>query len=356
MAVSFRVASFNAENLFDRVKVFMKTDHEQGATILEHISALQVELDKSNYDKPEILRLYKLVKSYVEVIEVRGKLFNQSKTKVQAAGRNDWFGWLRTKRQQFSDTTISNTAQVLKDVDPDVACLIEVEDLPTLRRFASEKLVYTKQGKKQSFPRATLLDCKDPRGIDVGLLAKDPFAIGGVWSHVDEGVFSRDCLEVEVGLPGGQTLWVLLNHFKSKGYGTQAGNDAKRKKQATRVAEILTQDYDLKTDLVLVAGDLNDTPGSAPLKPLLDVANLTDVLAAKVPNAADRWTYHYKTNEQIDYILVSKPLALQGAGVFRRGIHKIDQFTTSSEKPYPSIQKWTDAASDHGAVWADFQL
>jgi len=358
MATSFRVATFNAENLFERVKVFMKTDHAQGDTILGHLSALQKELDRATYDKAEILRLYKLVKSYVEVVEIRDKLFNQSKSKVVADGRKDWFGWLRTKRQKFDDVTVSNTARVVKDVDADVVCLVEVEDLPALRRFSSEKLVYTRNGKKQSFPRAMLVDCKDPRGIDVALLAKDPLGIGGVWSHIDEGIFSRDCLEVEVRLPGGKTLWMLLNHFKSKGYGTQKENDEKRKKQAQRVAKILEDDYDLNSELVIVAGDLNDTPDSAPLKPLMKVPGLTDVLAATFPNAADRWTYHYKKNEQIDYLLVSKPLAagLKGAGVFRRGIYKVDKFTTSGEKPYKEVTHWTEAASDHGAVWADFSV
>ena len=153
-------------------------------------------------------------------------------------------------------------------------------------------------------------------------------------------------------------LWLLLNHFKSKGYGPQATSNAKRERQATRVKAILAARYNLATDLVAVCGDLNDTPTSAPLAPLLGVPNLFDVLALQFPNPADRWTYHYTKNEQIDYMLVSKPLrdALSAAGVERRGIFEVDKHTGGATKPWPSVDSIRNSASDHGAVWADFNI
>lgn len=355
---TFRIATFNVENLFTRVKVFLRSDHADGATILGHIDALQQHLDRATYDQAEILRRYRLVQGYIDLIEVRGKLFNRQRSKVLPAGRNDWWGWIRPKRQKFDDPTISNTAKVIKDVNADVVCLVEVESLPALRRFAAEKLVYTRNRQRQSYPRAMLIDAEDPRGIDVALLAKPHCSIGGVWSHVDDDVFSRDCLEVELLLPDGRPLWLLLNHFKSKGYGTQSSSDRKRRRQAERVAEILADYYDLSRDLVVVAGDLNDTPDSAPLAPLLAVPGLTDVLAAKVPDPAERWTYHYRQNQQIDYLLVSRPLAdrLQAAGVHRKGMHDLHRHSTSGERQYGSVTRAANAASDHGAVWADFDL
>ncbi len=55
----------------------------------------------------------------------------------------------------------------------------------------------------------------------------------------DQGViFSRDCPEYEIRTPGGHRLVVLVNHLKSKGYGTQADNNARRARQAQRVADI----------------------------------------------------------------------------------------------------------------------
>ena len=114
----------------------------------------------------------------------------------------------------------------------------------------------------------------------------------------------------------------------------------------------------------MVAGDLNDTPNSAPLKPLMDVSNLYDVLTLQYPSEPKRrWTYHYRTFEQIDYLLVSKPLKDRfiEAGVQRRGMYNLERLTASdpsieAETQYTSVTHWTNAGSDHGAVWADFDL
>ena len=71
-----------------------------------------------------------------------------------------------------------------------------------------------------------------------------------------------------------------------------------------------------------------------------------------------RWTYHYKKHEQIDYILISEALKSKfvAAGVERRGMYDIEDLTQAGEKRFPIIQEYKDSASDHGAVWADFNL
>jgi len=114
----------------------------------------------------------------------------------------------------------------------------------------------------------------------------------------------------------------------------------------------------------VVAGDLNDNPASTPLRDLLAVSNMYDVLALQYPaDPAKRWTYHYDKFEQIDYILVSKPLKEKfiKAGVWRSGIYGLKKMTASSsgavdaEEEYDTVSHWTNAASDHGAVWAEFK-
>ena len=163
--------------------------------------------------------------------------------------------------------------------------------------------------------------------------------------------------------PNGESLFILCNHLKSKGYGESKKSNARRKGQAKAIAEILGK-YDLRNDNVVVAGDLNDTPGSAPLKPLMDIADLGDVLQMQFPgNPKHRWTYHFREFEQIDYLLVSKPMQerfLQ-AGVERRGMYNLNKLTRNvddvpTEQQFPTVTHWTNAGSDHGAVWADFDF
>jgi predicted extracellular nuclease len=146
---------------------------------------------------------------------------------------------------------------------------------------------------------------------------------------------------------------MLVNHFKSKGYGSPAANDAKRKSQADRVRDVLKK-FDLKNDLVVVCGDFNDVPGSAPLTALLGTPGLNDVLAQLAPG--ERWTY--KDKKQIDYLLVSDALlkGLKAAGVERRGMVKAEKLTGGAVKPFPEVTSDANDASDHAAVWAEFDV
>ncbi|HEY3235414.1 MAG TPA: hypothetical protein VGJ84_11925 [Polyangiaceae bacterium] len=118
-----------------------------------------------------------------------------------------------------------------------------------------------------------------------------------ILTHLFDPTAHRRRLEVEVHLPGKRSVFVLVNHFKSKGYGMPHANDARRKAQADRVAEIAAG-YDLQKELVVVARDFNDEPSSAPLRTLLGTKGLTDVLGKQFPDPRERWTYRDKS--QID--------------------------------------------------------
>jgi endonuclease/exonuclease/phosphatase family metal-dependent hydrolase len=358
MSTKFRIATYNAENLFSRAKVFNQSDPSIGDDAIKKIGELENELKKTVYDKAKILNLYNQVKKYVTVNEEMGKLWKKSGyqiTGVAANGTNDWAGSLVFKKAKFNEMERSNTAKVIKTVKADLMCLVEVENKPTITSFNSQLL-------NSKYKYNILIDANDPRGIDVGAYSK--FEFGGVWTHMydrknNKRIFSRDCLEVEVHISKNKVLYLLCNHFKSKGYGVTSESNDKRKAQAERVAEILKNEYDLNNDLVVVAGDLNDTPDSAPLKPLMDVAGMKDVLKMQFPaDAGKRWTYHYNSNQQIDFMLVSKPLqnAFVKAGVERRGIYNLSSFTGGAEKSFETVTSKARQASDHGAVWADFSL
>lgn len=206
-----------------------------------------------------------------------------------------------------------------------------------------------------------LIDGNDRRGIDVGLMSN--FPIGQIFSHIYDKsgrskIFSRDCLEITVELPNGEDLTILCNHLKSKGYGTQAANDRRRKLQVEQIVKILKK-YKLSKQNVIIAGDLNDTPNSNPLAPLMNKRLLYDVLELQFgDDYQKRWTYHFRSFEQIDYLLVSKPLKQKfiKAGVERRGIYNLAKLTDNAETEFKTVTSWRNGASDHGAVWADFAL
>lgn len=360
MPVTFRAATFNVENLFSRAKVLNMSDGVQVDAILKDVGKLKKLLGKTTYspaDKTSIRQMVNALSAYIIIREDRGKLFTGtgSNRRVTASGAKAWDGVIEFKRASISEMARKSTADVVKALKADVVCAVEVESRPTLQDFNSTGFLGT-----QKFDFAMLIDGNDDRGIDVGLLSR--FPLGDIRSHIYDRdstgvVFSRDCLEVDLELSNGRTLHVLFNHLKSKGYGSQAGNDAKRRRQTVRIAQILAG-YNLTSDLVIVAGDMNDVPGSGPMQPLLGVANLFDVLEVQFGNnAQQRWTYKYGSQlNQIDYLLVSKPLkdGLQQAGVERRGMHGVQNLT--GQPPFPSVTSATSAASDHGSVWAEFRV
>lgn len=356
-----RIGTFNVENLFDRAKVLNFYNHSTGDNKLQIIGLLQQELNRASYNKPRIIRLYRQIKDFVKFNVMRSDVGypiiykSHGRYHVRPNGRSDWYGFVDFKREKFDDVTKRNTARVIREVGADIMCIVEIENRLVLKAFNSERL-------SRAYSHNILIDGNDPRGIDVGLYSK--LALGAVRTNIFDGpansrTFSRDCLEVEVLTRGGQSIYVLLNHFKSKSGRNPRRSNARRRRQAQRVNQILRTRYNLGRQLVVVAGDLNDTPGSAPLRPLLGNSRLHDVLELQFPNQpADRWTYHYNRNEQIDYILVSDPLrdAFVRAGVERRGMADVDVYSGGLIHPFSTVTSWRDAASDHGAVWADFSL
>lgn len=366
--MKLRLACFNLNNLFERPRVlqlpgFSKT----AAAVLKDIERLTTLLERESYagavgaEIVALLTKYGFAKKnggnpWFEVQQIRRKLFSvgASGMTLKAAGRADWLGWIEVKREDVNDAAIQNTARVVAAVNADVLCTVETESRPAMERFNTQAL----RPAGAAYRHYLLVDGNDPRGIDVGAFSR--FPIRSVRSHVDDTytgkdkkqhrVFSRDCAEFEIELPDGRTLWLLANHFKSQGYGTPAGNDAKRLQQTKRVREILAR-FDLTKDLVAVAGDFNATPQNASLAPLLTTPHLRDALDAPVFANQPRWTYH-GGKQQLDYLLLSAPLfaAVKAVVIERRGLWMKGNAT------FPEVTGDSNAASDHAAIWAEVEV
>jgi endonuclease/exonuclease/phosphatase family metal-dependent hydrolase len=156
----------------------------------------------------------------------------------------------------------------------------------------------------------------------------------------------------------GNRLLVMVNHFKSKGFGSQQSSNAKRLSQAQRVKEIYKARIADGLEYIAVVGDLNDTPKSDPLKPLLQDTDLRDV--SEVVGFDDKGfagTFGSSTaNKKIDYILLSPKLfaKLSWGGIFRLGMWAGSR--PKKWETYEELKREEDAASDHGAVWADIDI
>jgi endonuclease/exonuclease/phosphatase family metal-dependent hydrolase len=363
-------------NLFSRAKPIATVDDwQENKPVLEDIAKLNSLLEKEIYsesDKQEIISI--LIRNNLatrsgkddlfRINQIREKLYtnpDEGVINIKANGRSKWLGWVEPVREVLTTAAIRNTARVIGAVNADVLCLVEVEDRFTLEKFSQDILVkeeFLPVG--QSYPNNMLIDGNDDRGIDVGIYSR--YKINMMISHIKDTytsdgqeypIFSRDCAEYEVEIPSAQPLWVLVNHLKSKGFGSQADSNKKRGRQANQIKEILNR-YDLQNQFVVVAGDFNDTPNSPYLAPLLNLPDLHDVMTKLPPN--ERWTYK-GGSQQIDYLLVSTPLwnRLSGVGVERRGIYRHAAIGDPS-KMFAEVKDLKSQASDHAAVWADLQF
>ncbi len=367
-----RIASYNVENLFNRARALNGEMDEGSNPVLDQFSELNGLIDKPVYAASDKARMLKLLETldlvnsdngkYVTLRQNRGRFVRRPRSgglEIIANGRADWLGWIELRTEAVNERAMLHTADVVRDVNADIFAAIEAENRIALKRF-NETLLKGEGG--VPYRHIMLIDGNDERGIDVGLMTREGFAIGDIRSHVDElkpdgePVFSRDCPEFAITTPAGSTLWLLVNHFKSK-VGDQRASNAKRKAQATRVAEIYAELRGRGEAHVAIVGDLNDTPVSAPLEPLLST-DLKDVSTfSNFDDGGFPGTYGGSTaSNKIDYILLSPGLhnKVTGGGIFRQGMWP--GVRPRKWEVYETLTREVEAASDHGAIYVDLDI
>ena len=355
-----RLATFNVENLFDRPKAMNLDDWKDGKPILQAFSRLNDLIELKQYTdgaKAEIGKLYFKHRAFIDLRERKERLGTMSSKafKVTANGRADWIGWFELTPAPVKEPAIENTARVIREIHPDVLCVVEAEDRIALKSF-NEQVIAEPEAQPQAkpFDHLMLIDGNDPRGIDVAIMVNEPFKIEQIASHVDDKddqgiIFSRDCAEYTVTTPKGEKLLVMENHFKSK---SGTGTEEKRSRQAKRVREIYEQRLQEGFEYIAIMGDLNTDPDSAELAPLTH-NGLTDVMAHPmfVGDGLPGTFGAGKKDDKFDYILMSPKLAAKVTygGIERRGVW-------GNFPHFQEIKKPLDAASDHAALFVDVDL
>jgi len=399
-----KIAAFNVENLFDRAKAFNEENAGDGQRVIEAVTELNGLFEKEVYsdaDKIQMLRIADELEfnrfnegPLALVRKIRGAIFRRPRAggiEVVATGRNSWIGWAELKTAPVDEIAVMNTGRVIRDVDADILAVVEAENRVALRQFTEfvfEKVKDEVDEAIRPYAEIMLIDGNDDRGIDVGLMTKEGFKIGMMRSHVhdlprdidddelggdifpedlpaEEPVFSRDCPEYAVSTLAGEVIWVIPNHFKSKFGGNDQRSIDKRKAQAifTRVIyERLRADGH---DNIVVLGDLNDTPDSEPLQPLLANSDLRDVSEHELFDTGEFkgregtdergiGTYGLGNDgDKIDYLLLSPALfnRVTAAGLFRKGAWP------GSRPPrwtiYPELTEKVHVASDHHVIWVE---
>jgi hypothetical protein len=205
--------------------------------------------------------------------------------------------------EPVNEKATQHTAQVIRDVNADVFGVVEAYNRPSLNKFQS---ILLRAIEGTPYPHVNIIRIR---------------------SHIDDRdadgiVFSRDCPEYTIETPTGQRFVVLVNHLKSKGYGSNTAE--RRKRQATRVAKIYEDLIAEGETNVVVLGDLNDTPDSDALAPLLAQTDLNDISENQnfTSDGRDGTYKNGAKGQKIDYLLLSPALdaKVTAGSVFRMGV------------------------------------
>jgi len=369
-----RLATFNVENMFERAKAMNLDTWDEGKNVLEDFQRLNTLIQQETYDaatKDELLTIMKRhrglitngVSKFIRFRDIRGKFLYRPKNKpaeIVADGRADWIGWFELEKEAVKESATENTARIIGLLQTDIICVVEAENRIGLKRFNEDVLAKVQVA---SFQHIMLIDGNDDRGIDVGIMTRDGYNITCMRSHVDDAdadgiIFSRDCPEYEITTPNGNKLLLLINHLKSKGFGSPTDSNAKRTRQTKQLRKI----YDAKRndyDFIALLGDFNENPDLPPMDALLrEGSDLTDIMThAKFVGDGRPGTFGNGTaSGKLDYILMSPKLAekvVQG-GIERRGVWGGVNGTLFPH--LPTIKSAKDAASDHAALWAELDI
>ena len=376
-----RVATYNVENLFDRAKALNLPTWADGRVVLEQHARINELFNEPIYTSAIQVEIMDLLGKlgllgrddggeFAILRQNRGRLLtrhNDGTVDIVANGRIDWVGWVDLKKEPVNELATQHTAMVIRDINAQILGVVEAENRVSLRDFS--KILLT-QVSGSSYRQVMVIDGNDERGIDVGIMTATGYEIVGIRSHVDDDdgegpVYSRDCPEFTVITPSGDEVVMLVNHFKSKGYGTQSDSDKRRRRQAAWTAAIYERLIADGHPNVVVVGDLNDTPDEpgdppGPLAPLLVDTDLRDVTTHPTftpdPNGRPGTYGNGTKSQKIDYVLLSPALfsKVTGGGIFRLGVWGGVNGTLFPH--YPTMTRKVEQGSDHAAIFADINL
>ncbi|MBR0057577.1 MAG: hypothetical protein IJP66_09635 [Kiritimatiellae bacterium] len=225
-------------------------------------------------------------------------------------------GWARWTETRYR-LKLTNIADVVSAMKPDILCIEEVENRRVLEDL--QEVLASAFG----WPMEHIVhkDSRDPRGLDCAMLSRiKPARVK--WLGATSGQHSSPCADFNLG--GGATLTVIGNHWKSR-TGNAKISAAKREVQADKVREEYRRCLEADpAAAILVTGDFNDDiEDRVPLDCAMFRTNMTEVLEAgdclfclsSLLPKEKRGTFFYtsaKTWNSFDTINVSRGLLPDG--------------------------------------------
>jgi endonuclease/exonuclease/phosphatase family metal-dependent hydrolase len=252
-------------------------------------------------------------------------------------------GFERAPSQSEYRERLEDLAAEIAPLDADILLFQEIETRSVLSDLSDELDARTEDYTALAFGERGF-----PASIDVGILARGNLVDSRGYRdettlmHPDgsETMFVREFLRADLSIAG-HPVTAFVAHFKSK-----ANDDPGRRLAEARGARRIVEEVAAENPeaLVLLGGDLNDTPGSPPLEALQSTGKTR--LAGQDQSLEEIWSYCYLgEREAIDHLLWSS----------RCADHYVDTSALArGERMCPGDRQFAD--SDHAAVTAEFRV
>jgi len=374
-----KIATFNIQNLFHRDRNFIEKPFSQCYNDwLTELDQLLGKFNKTDGDHERLRELsfllgmdkssqlpYAVLRRKAGFIFLKG--INYSK-ELKAGELTDWNGWTALQNYPLDPVAVENKARIIADVNPDILILQEIEDRASLTEFNE---MFLPKFNCKPFDYSFVVQGNDKRGQEIGLLTRSGIEILSVRSHSYDYkikrkfIFSKDLLEYEIRSAKGNIIYILATHLQEQTEDKDISDNI-REEQTKRIAEVYEQLYAKEKKHIAVVGTLNAVSYCYSLSTLLIKTNLKDItehqtFRVDVDKGVDAGyhslgAYRMGVNiKQKDYLLLSPELfsKIKSCGLNRKGMwpEKQPMWTV-----YPSMNKKNQAASEHPAIWGDFDI
>lgn len=224
-------------------------------------------------------------------------------------------GWANWTKERYR-IKLTNIADIVSCMKPDILCVEEVENLQVLKDL--QEVLAGAFNWPMEF--AVHKDSKNPRGLDCAVLSRfKPSRTK--WINSTSGQQASPCVEFRID---GATFTVIGNHWKSR-TGNAKISASKREVQADKVREEYLRRLEVNpAAAIVVAGDFNDDiEDRIPLDCAMFRTNLAEVVEggdslfclSSVLPVESRRTFYYaqgKSWHSFDTINVSRGLLPDG--------------------------------------------
>ncbi len=369
-----KIATFNIQNIFHRdthlVKQYAGENMEVWTEEFESLMCNYRSCEKEYTRMRELSVLLGFHKPtyepYLSMRRKSGQLHVQKgkfSREYKASHLTDWNGWIRLNTIPINEIAIQNKANVIKDVDPDILLLQEVEDRASLVEFNKE---FLSNDDTLRFEQIIYLETNDSYGRGMGILTKKGYQIESIKTHVNDLdksgnlLFDKDFQQYEIKTPSGKNLSILAAHLIEGSLDSKESN-SKRKIQSQKIAEVY-KNLQESNNLIAVIGTLNAPSYSDSISPLLKSVDLKDVSKHTTFDTDSDKNKNLNFSlmdamginiKQRDYLLLSPKLykSVKDCELYRKGIWQKERLQWAI---YKSILKERHAASQHPLIWSEF--